>query len=432
MELRKYQQEAIDAIMHAPGGFILGDACGLGKTATAVSYGRQRCQSIARPQYLAIVPKTLRSQWEDEIHDWDPDIPVHQVLFNGPVIGEGWFIAHYEQLTTAGGLPTYLNRVWDLVVVDEAHRIKNPTTLRSKAVRKFEAAMKLCLTGTPMEKSPLNLWPMLNWHDRREFRSLGAFRARYVEMDVNWAGYPVMVGPKNLADLAQRLKGRFLARTKEQVAPEMPKLQIVKVKCPPDASQEWVHKAITEADDIIVEVGNKELVIQNTLVKIVRCQQLASFPPILGFNDTKGAKTAWLREWLSDNPDIPAVIFTKFRETAQYLHSEFGGELCIGGAPATGAFRSGEVRLVFATIAYAGEGFNFPRAEAAIFVDQEWSTIKMSQALDRIHRIGAYQDIPKTAYMLQTFPEDRLVYRAFTEKWSEVTMVSKYLTGDYE
>lgn len=428
--LRHYQLEAVAQMQQAPGGFILGDACGLGKSATTINY--TRTLPTNQPRFLLVVPKTLREQWQDEIHKWEPDIPVHQVMMDMDVSRmEGWFVMHYEQLIGRSAFQAMHKPIWDVIIADEAHRIKNPKAQRTIALKHFEGAMKIALTGTPMEHSPADLWAALNWHDRYTFSSYGAFFSRYVKIKPNYLGYPMIVGAKHLDELSIKLAGRYLARTKADVAPEMPPLTITPVLCKATKEQAWMYKAIREADDVIVNLKDKELIITNVLTELVRCQQLSSHPSLLGIRDQEGGKFEWLRDWLEDNPHVKAVIFVKFREVAVYLQNMFGGAICIGGKSTIKSFTDGRERIIIATIAEGGEGLDLPQAEVAIFYDQDWSSIKMTQALNRIHRIGPMQHIPKQAYMLHTFPTDRLVQRAYTDKWTIANLVSKYISGGY-
>jgi SNF2 family DNA or RNA helicase len=74
------------------------------------------------------------------------------------------------------------------------------------------------------------------------------------------------------------------------------------------------------------------------------------------------------------------------------------------------------------TIAAMGEGLNLQRASTAIFVDQEWSTIKMTQAYDRIHRLDITE--PKVIYLLHCANTvDNLILEALTNKWSQTELV---------
>ena len=77
------------------------------------------------------------------------------------------------------------------------------------------------------------------------------------------------------------------------------------------------------------------------------------------------------------------------------------------------------------TIDAMGEGLNLQWAKNAVFIDSHWSTIKMTQAVDRIHRIDIKES--KNIYLLWSTPEDKLVLDALDRKWSEAELVYHFL-----
>ena len=82
--------------------------------------------------------------------------------------------------------------------------------------------------------------------------------------------------------------------------------------------------------------------------------------------------------------------------------------------------------MIVGTIAAMGESLNLQRASTAIFIDQEWSTIQMAQAEDRLHRIDITE--PKNIiYLIAENTVDRLVAKALEKKWSQITLVKEFL-----
>jgi len=416
--LRPYQTQAAELIVKTDA--LIADACGLGKTVEAIE-GAKLFRGGPLWRALVICPLRLRDQWIDEIKEQDPDHPV--VVWDHGVIPEkplDWVVTHYEYITEYYSL---MNFVWDIIIVDEAHRIKGRKTKRAKAIKQLHAARKVALTGTPMEKSAGDLWSILNWLNPDEFRGYWAFDTKYVNRIENFYGYKVIEGNKNEEELTRVINPYMLRRTKEEVEPELPPRIMQTIRLTMSDEQKKVYERIKNADDVIVD----DLVITNALAQILRLQQITSYPMQLDYF-VPSIKMQWLREWWRDNPNETVIIFAKFRKTAEHIHAMWPDELdlLMGGTPLPELFLSGGVRGVVGTIDAMGEGLNLQRADVAIFVDLHWSTIKMQQAIDRIHRInitGPKQII----YLICRSSVDNHINRALKNKWSESEFVYEYL-----
>lgn len=279
-----------------------------------------------------------------------------------------------------------------------------------------------------MEKNPSDLWSVLHWLYPTQYTSYWNFFERYVETSVNYMGYQIIVGGKNLDQLAAEIGSFFFRRTKAEVAPQLPPKIMQRVEVRMDEQQAKIYKTIKASRDIEVDVGLSEtMIIKNALAKIVRLQQVSSDPILLGF-DLQSAKIEWVTDFVEDNPDETLVIFTKFRDTAIRLSRTLKADLIVGGQTHAGGkdFISGKTNVLVGTIAAMGEGLNLQRARTAIFIDQEWSSVKMVQAVDRIHRIDDTQ--PKNIIYLHTGGTvDGLVLEALDKKWSDLDLAYKYL-----
>lgn len=440
LQPRPYQQVAIERAYGS--NLILADECGLGKTLVAIETIREIYKRVPRPT-LIVCPKRVAIQWVEALVIQGIDTPNldRTTLLGAAGAGlpelirmEDIIITHYESLTYIGDALAAVH--WGVVVYDEAHRLKNRKTKRWPYAQKIGALRKICLTGTPMEKLPSDMWTMLNWVAPDYYRSYWAFYGKYVNETRNYLGYRQAIGGKNLPQLAEEIKPYFLRRTKEEVAPDLPAKIEQEVHVEMTDEQADIYKQIKHAKDIEVNVIAPEwsgenitpLLITNVLAKITRLQQVASDPNLLGFT-VKSAKIEWLEDYLEDNANEPIVVFTRFRDTAIELAKVFDGDLIVGGAAYTmtgEAFCTGKKRLLFGTIAAMGEGLNLQRAKTAIFLDQEWSQTKMQQAVDRVHRMNITE--PKNIVYLTTLHTvDQLVMKALTQKWSETRLVMEYL-----
>lgn len=421
---RPYQIE--NATVIKAGNSLIIDDPGLGKTISAIE-GVRPPGVVLPPQWrcLVIAPLRVGPQWEAEIHSQYPNDPVYlsgqdTFFLRRP----GWTITHYEAVRTIlekDGRTHKNVAAWDVVIVDEAHRISNRKALQTKAINKLAARKKVALTGTPMEKSPAEMWSILHWLYPRIFTSYWSFFNFYVvsEPQFHGRGHKV-IGVQNEDKLAQLVSPFVRRHTKLDVAADLPNKIVIPTRVAMLDIQHEVYQKIKHADDIVVESGPDlpPLIITNALTKITRLQQVTSYPAMLGVR-SGSAKVEWTLEWLEDHPDEIVVIFTRFRATAEFIHSRVpNSALLMGGTDEVPvAWLNKEKRVLIGTIDAMGEGLNLQQASTAIFVDQEWSTIKMGQAYDRIHRLGITE--PKIIYLLYCAGTvDSLIVEALTNKWS--------------
>lgn len=418
---RPYQSAAADVL--AVHNVILADQCGLGKTFTAIlSIVRKERHPLWRG--LIVCPLRIMDQWVTEIEDADPEARITKIPYGIPfsvyfhTAPYGWFVTYYEALRT--NLHVELaHYTWDVIIADEAHRLKNRRTQQTLALKRIPAARKIALTGTPMEKNHNDLWSILNWIDPPVFSSYWKFHDRYTEFIMDkYTGYRKDTGVKNGQQLAKLLKRFMIQRNKEDVAPELPPKVISRVPLSMTEKQREAYLKIKNADDIVVDIGAPDpLLIVNALAKITRLQQITSDPVMLGV-EAESAKIEWVHDWLQDNPSAKAVIFTRFRHTAEVIQKRFGGVLIVGGVKTVPQHWD----MVVGTIDAMGEGLNLQAADYAIFVDQHWSTIKMQQAIDRIHRMG----ITSTKfiyYLICKGTVDYTIAEAIENKWDEIRFI---------
>lgn len=431
--LYPFQEDAVTRIIDSS-GFILADECGLGKTVTTIEAVKDL--GLVDPwRVLVVCPPSLITQWQDAIADQDPNAPVLVVDKTpyDPMKITGWILASYFELGRPALRALFYSHVWDVVVLDEAHRIKNRKTKLFQSIRQISKAKGIALTATPMERTIADMWALLNFIAPFAFPSFWSFVERYVTKTPGYMEHWVLGGPKDPEEFGRILKPHMLRRTKEDVMPQLPEKIVIDVHVPMDPAQAKIYATIKTSDDVIVNVAtggaavvNMELFIPNALAYLTRLQQVSTDPTLLNF-DIQSGKIMWLSEFLSDHPE-PVVVFTRFRHTAEWLAIAFEMDLIVGGEQGT-RFTNGTANRLVGTIDAMGEGLNLQRAKNAIFLDCHWSTIKMTQAIDRIHRMDIKE--AKNIYRLYSCREDLLVLEALEHKWTEGELVY-YMMQDTE
>jgi SNF2 family DNA or RNA helicase len=426
-----HQQAAIELGVRT--NLLLADKCGLGKTVSAIEIVKHYLtrsdddSNIRTGQILIVCPKRVREQWVEELAQQDTRPTRILESPNAPYVG--YCVTHFEALSKLTKNPAFRKVLWDVMIVDEAHYICNRSAQRTTLIKSIRAIRKIAMTGTPMEKDPSQLWSICNWLYPDTFKSYWAFRNHFVLTETSpWGNYEKVVGAKNVDQLANLLRPFTLRRTKEEVAPQLPPKIIGRVPVRMDAEQERVYKKVKNAKDLVVNLedgSTNPLIVQSALTQILALQRIASLPEAHFSLKIGSAKFEWLKGYLEDNPDETVVIFTRFVDTAKYIADHISmseRDLYIGGSDRPLAFLNGQKRLLVGTIAMMGEGQNYQRAKTAIFFEQDWSTIKMSQAYDRIHRIDITES--KNIILLESKNTvDGLILDAIDHKWSETEMV---------
>lgn len=431
----QYQEEAIQNAMLR--NVLVADECGLGKTLTAIETVR-RLQNTWHVMWqrpvLVLCPKKVGPQWKEEIRAQIPEAEVYIAEAAGrglPDIIQGrmWIILHYEALLYISEKLASVH--WSVIIADEAHRVKNRKAKRTKALKKLGAVRRIALTGTPLEKMPGDFWSILNWLYPDHYRSYWQFTYRYCAFKENYMGFRSYAGPRNLEELGSKIGPYTHRRTKEQVAPQLPPKIFQTVPLEMDKRQQAAYDSVANRNDLLVDIKYSRkpdpMIITTVLAQIVRLQQIASNPELLDI-DAPSTKLEWICDYIEDNPAEPIVIFSRFRKNVEWLADKLGADVVIGGMkgkPAQ-AFLEGKTNVLVGTIAAMGEGLSLDRATTAIFMDQEWSATKMSQAIDRVHRIVS--KVPKTIIYLKSLGTvDEDILEAVEKKWSDANLAYQYI-----
>lgn len=395
-----YQKQGSKILSVSP-RFLLGDDMGIGKT-------KQTLDAIAEldlHSVLVLAPKTLTYNWLDEIDKWHPEFSAGVVpdansdkhmdrrdfWQNPPEI----VVCNYEK-TILKDWP--IGRQWQLVVADEATRLKSSTTSTYKAVRKIanQSERLWSLTGTPLEIKIMELYNIMGMLRPSVLGNYMRFRDQHMITD--WAGHPV--GVRNLELLRERIGPFMLRRTKAEVLSQLPaKLPPIQVyvKMNPREQREY-QKLILEFDKWLEErdVGGSS----NPMVKTVRARQFCCSPNILNHFLMRGSKYEALLELLEEHSG-KVVIFSSLEECttrlATWLEKDVGynPRAYISGAvdaqeriARAKGFNEDQLGDIFISTDAGQQGINLVGADMVVHYDQLWNPQKMHQREDRLHRIG--------------------------------------------
>lgn len=443
---RPHQSEAIAVALRK--NILLADECGLGKTLTAIELAKAIRSKLQAP-ILIVVTKSIKLQWVRALQE--QGIKPEEIVmlsakgFDGDATVKAPFIlAHYEAVVKQ--VENLRQTYYGLIVLDEAHKIRNRKTLRTQAVKKLRAFRKIAMTGTPWDRNPADAWSLCNFLNPDFFRSYWKFynaHVNFTEKRIR-ANTIKVINDKapliNPEGFARVLRSVMIRRYKKEVRADLPERidQVVTVEMQPD--QKRIYNRIAEAKDTITEIAEGvEVSTPIVLTEILRLIQASTDPELLGVEGISSAKLEWLKGWLDENHDQPFIIFTRFRETAQRVYKLLKEGTSTGDWDPfdrvkliTGGTKreiiTPEDRVIVGTIAAMGEGLDLPHIDYAIFLDVEWSSILMQQAIDRIHRINI-ETVKHCIYLQAEGTVDQLVYSAVVNKWSTQELAHAYIEG---
>jgi SWI/SNF-related matrix-associated actin-dependent regulator 1 of chromatin subfamily A len=370
-ELRRYQSDGVARlreILSSRGAAILADEPGLGKTAQALAVARaEGCRSV-----LVVCPASLRANWRRESALWWPGGSVDVMSYEGAVKASGDLCGPFA---------------YDLAVFDEAHYLKSREARRTKACLSVAARKRLYLTGTPVVNRPVELWPILS--------SMG-LAGGYVEFGKRYcAGYLRRIGRRrvwdftgasNTEELREILSGVMVRRLKADVLSELP--------------------AKTRQAVALDMASGESAGYRAAMVPWLKAGLLGEAPPPVDFAAVslerqrcglaKAPRVAALARDILEEEDA-LVVMAYHRAVMDVLAREFsayspvmvrGGMSDAEKDAAVRAFQSGRSRVFIGQLQAAGTGLTLTAARTLLFAEMDWSPGVMTQAEDRIHRIG--------------------------------------------
>ena len=349
---------------------------------------------------LLVCPKPLVSNWLREFRTWAPEIPVAAIEGNATKREFQWRsaevpvkVANYELLMRDresildGGLH------FDLVVLDEAQRIKNRGSTTSEIVRAIPRTRSWALTGTPVENSPDDLVGIF------EFLSPGYLRA----------GMP-------MNQIAKAARDYMMRRTKEMVMDDMPPKLYRDAELDLTA-QQWETYESAESEGVfkLAEL-DQQLTIQHVFELVLRLKQICNFDPVTG-------SSAKLERLVADMEEVAAsgkkaIVFSQWVDSIEKMKpalQRFGPLEYHGKIPhrqreqVIDRFKNDpQASVILMSYGAGSVGLNLQFCEYVFLFDRWWNPAIEDQAINRAHRIGAKGAVTVTRMLAMNTIEQRI------------------------
>ncbi len=252
-ELFPYQREGVYFAVQA-GRSLIADEMGLGKTIQAIAVAEMLRKELRISRVLIVCPTSLKYQWKSEIEKFT-DSTAH-VIEGGPLARPAQYhdSEHFYKIvgyhTVGNDLETINDSEPDLVILDEAQRIKNWQTKTSQSIKKVESDYALVLTGTPLENKLEELYSIIQFINPFLLGSLFNFLQRYQVTDDTGK----VVGYQHLSEISKLLEDVMLRRTKKKVMKQLPSRQDKNLFVPMTEQQRTVHD---DYADMVARLVNK-------------------------------------------------------------------------------------------------------------------------------------------------------------------------------
>jgi superfamily II DNA or RNA helicase len=408
-DLRTYQRAGVAWLQHLrahDAGGVLADDMGLGKTLQTIAHILIEKQHgrLDRPA-MVVTLTSLVGNWQRELERFAPSLSV--CVYHGPdrAAQRAELAAHDVVITTyplvardrdvLAAIPLHL------LVLDEAHAIKNDGAQAAEAVRRLAARHRLCLSGTPIENHLGELWSLFDFLMPGLLGSRDDFAVEFRE--------PIEArGDKRRVEaLRERVRPYILRRTKDAVARELPaKTHLVRAIAMSGAQRELYESIRVAAHaDVRRQIRTRGLAGSTIAIldALLKLRQVCCDPRLVACDAarevTGSAKLEvaleLITQQLADGRRI--LVFSQFARMlgllSEGLLARGIGHVALTGSTADrqkpiDAFQTGRADVFLISLKAGGAGLNLVGADTVIHYDPWWNPAAQAQATDRAHRIG--------------------------------------------
>jgi len=385
---------------------LLADEMGLGKTIQAIA----GCELLARrkgiERVLIVCPASLKAEWEEQIARFSERSTrlvfgaraERLAAFRDPAF---FTIVNYEQVLGDGDVEAVNDMLKpDVIVLDEAQRIKNWQTKTARRVKSLRAPHVFVLTGTPLENRIDELYSIIQYLDPEALGPLFRFNRDFYELDER--GRPTNY--KNLAELRARVAPLMLRRRKAEVEKELPGRTVKTFFVQLSGEQRLRYEDYqTPAKKLLAMAQKRPLRKEefDRLQQLLSCMRMVcDTPAILDPECRVSPKLEELEKILADlleEGDRKVIVFSEW-ERMLALVRELAGEMGVEAAWHTGSlpqerrraeinrFKRDPACRLFLSTDSGATGLNLQVASAVINIDLPWNPAKIEQRIARAWR----------------------------------------------
>jgi len=387
---------------------LLADEMGLGKTMQAIIAARLLWRREIIKQILVVCPKTLISNWEKELCKWWP-----QVKYNISIAGTDrqFFlrlgmsnvivkIINYESLQREGDWLKNQKFSHDLIIIDEAQRIKNPASKTSQAVKSLRTTRRWALTGTPLETKIDDLV------------SIFGFIA------------PELINYDTLQAVIQnRIRPYILRRRTDEVNIDLPEKFEQDIKIELDTEHQNVYKQMEDEGVIELNEKGESITVTHVFALINKLRQICNFCPVSGASaklerileemeeiSESGRKALVFSQFVSEKTGGLERIAKELKNKGYDIFQLHGGIPQNQRAPIIERFDTDKsISAMLLNFKVGGVGLNLQAANYVYLFDRWWNPAVEDQAIKRAHRIGQTHKVFVRKFYCKDTIEERIL-----------------------
>ncbi|MER9657846.1 DEAD/DEAH box helicase [Mesorhizobium sp. M0152] len=397
------------------GRALIGDDMGLGKTIQAIAATEILARHFGVSKVLVVCPTSLKYQWQSEIMRFSgrKGEDAARVINGGRAqrqkdyASDGFCkITNYEKLKP----DLDLIAAWgpELVIVDEAQRVKNWNTIAARALKRIDSSYAIVLTGTPLENKLEELVSIVQFVDQHRLGPTWKLLHEHQVKDE--AGR--VTGYTGLEEIGQTLAPVMIRRRKSEVLRQLPTRTDQNLLVPMTEMQMLYHQENADVVAKIVQRWRKARFLsdmdQRRLTSALQNMRMSCNSTYLLDRETdhgvKADELAALFDKLFAEPEAKAVVFSQWTRTHDIVirrlearglgYVSFHGGVPSGKRPAlVERFRHDPTCRVFLSTDAGSTGLNLQHASTLVNMDLPWNPAILEQRIARIHRMGQVRPV---------------------------------------
>ena len=407
-----FQSDAVDFIHRNQGRVILADDMGLGKTIESLAWVRERPDLSS---ILIVCPASVVYKWEREIKKWLGEQETTAVIRTGTqklpdvrflIMSYAIMVSKQQELARTK---------WGVIILDEAHKIKSPTSQRSRSAHSLNFENVLMLTGTPMLNRPMELFSLLKLLNPVEWNNFFQYGIRYCDGHKNYFGWD-FTGASNISELKTRLTKYMIRRTKKEILEQLPDL--TRTRIPVEVRRTEIMQALESLKHWLKENGRESRENRaEAMVRLTKLRQaigLAKAPVVVEM----------VEDILEQDESQKVVVYAVHHSVVDYLEnalkkwkvSTITGEVSQEERQKRiDAFQNKQNPRVMIISSAGGEGIDLFRADKIIFCERSWTSSEEEQVEARLHRMGQKSAV-EAIYLIASETVDRQMDNLIEQK----------------
>ena len=413
-------QAARSALRRMRGRAILADEVGLGKTIEAgLILAELRLRGLA-DRTLVITPAGLVAQWQEEL-ERKFGLPT---TIPGQDVDRGVLVASLAAARRDPLKSQLTADPWDLIIVDEAHRVRAPRSASGQLIRQLRSRYLLLLTATPVENRLQDLYEMVSLVAPGLLGTATQFRAAHGTAPLTTPGKE----PRNTAALRKQTAEVMIRHRRSEVSVLLPQRLAETIRVEPSgAERQWYADLTARVRAEGRTTTSAQRLALRSVAKLAGSSPAAAAPTLakIGWDDlarrgsllTAPAKVAVLLDRLGrfTQAGQKVLVFTAFRQTLELLTDRVPGAAVYHGSlpraekeRVIATFRD-EAQVLLSTES-AGEGRNLQFCHVMVNMDLPWNPMQIEQRLGRLHRVGQEHDVLLTNLVASGTIEEQVLH----------------------